>query len=39
MTKLKEFTHLNIKTHSKDTIIGHVIYVDNYVISISPKIF
>mgnify|MGYP006062619061 FL=1 len=28
--KLKEFTHLNIKTHSNDTIIGHVIYVDNY---------
>lgn len=27
---LKTFTHLNIKTHSNDTIIGHVIYVDNY---------
>ena len=28
--KLKTFTHLNIKTHSNDTIIGHVIYVDDY---------
>ena len=28
--KLKAFTHLNIKTHSNDTIIGHVIYVDDY---------
>ena len=27
---LRTFTHLNIKTHSNDTIIGHVIYVDNY---------
>ena len=27
---LKTFTHLNIKTHSNDTIIGHVIYVDDY---------
>ena len=28
--KLKTFTLLNIKTHSNDTIIGHVIYVDDY---------
>lgn len=28
--KLKLLTHLNIKTHSNDTIIGHVIYVDDY---------
>ena len=27
---LRTFTHLNVKTHSNDTIIGHVIYVDNY---------
>ena len=30
IVKLKVFTHLNVKTHSNDTILGHVIYVDNY---------
>ena len=30
IVKLKTFTNLNVKTQSDDTIIGHVVYVDNY---------